>query len=71
MCRVFLGWMLWFNWVYTWVAELSLLTVGLFLQRIFVFMNLSTAGVQKKGPAKKREDKGKLKRRNFLMEVEE
>ena len=47
------------------------MTVGLFLQRIFVFMNLSTAGVQKKGPAKKREDKGKLKRRNFLMVVEE
>ena len=47
------------------------MTVGLFLQRIFVFMNLSTADVQKKGPAKKREDKGKLKRRNFLMEVEE
>ena len=46
------------------------MTVGLFLQRI-LFMNLSTAGVQRKGPAKKREDKGKLKRRNFLMEVEE
>ena len=44
---------------------------GIILQRIFVLMNLSTAGVQKKGPAKKREDKGKLKRRNFLMEVEE
>ena len=41
------------------------------LQKIFVCMNLFPAGVQKNGPARKRKDKGKLKRRNCPMEVEE